>query len=197
MVEGAVNCDQKPHFSNFMTCCKLPTVNFNSYSNCSQYQKSNDKVPSMCALDCLFRESKALDNDQLNMSNLRTMLKNVISNSEFMDVFLLSFDQCKTPVYEKIKNFKISSRIPLQGKSLFQQCSPVASLYANCALKNSFLNCPSTSWNKTSNCETAKEYLATCAKNFERGGGKLIVRGANRSSDMNWKVNSRNKTGNN
>ncbi|XP_030388490.1 uncharacterized protein LOC115634742 [Scaptodrosophila lebanonensis] len=165
----AFNCSEPPNFNNFdvNSCCRTPEINLNDVpQRCQQYIKqlksANENYPAyahICYPECIYRETGALVNGQLNMVQVKRFLMTHVhrKDRDILPEIERSFEKCLANIKGHMKKANIEAYNVLP-----HGCSPFASMIYSCVNAETFLHCPAKMWKSDRNCLIAKQFAEQC-----------------------------------
>ncbi|XP_005174908.1 uncharacterized protein LOC101896492 [Musca domestica] len=142
-----------------------------------------------CFLYCALNETgilPATPDAKLNENKLSTYLKEILANAtDMIPIMESSFKTCAVKVEEMSKKFKehfekkAAASASSSNESKTQDrmmrpppplCPHAASHLMGCVFKESFINCPSSLWSNTEQCNEIRDHMKNCKANKMKNG---------------------------
>uniref|UniRef100_W8C9N6 OBP47-like domain-containing protein n=1 Tax=Ceratitis capitata TaxID=7213 RepID=W8C9N6_CERCA len=190
---ATVDCTKPPRFVPPHLCCPVPDLNTEELmEQCADYAKLGPPPPPPpmgnrgppprggphrhgphhhpCLTECIFNQTGVLDaTRELNVDKFSELLDTAVKDNEEMAAIMEeSFETCsakaaefKVKIAEKAKDPGFAERMA-QHKSL--NCSPLAAMIMACTSMETFKNCPTSSWNDSVECNTARDFVKACKR---------------------------------
>ncbi|KRF97948.1 uncharacterized protein Dwil_GK27208 [Drosophila willistoni] len=137
------------------SCCTSPKVTIDAFKDaCGKYMPEGIPKVSACLHECIYNASNILNNNQVNLVNVRKMIQQALgTDSDFTDVLVEGIGNCSGSINDMKKTMKRRPR-PLAGMEV---CSPLPMMISVCAQRYVTTHCPESQWIPTVTCENARQ----------------------------------------
>ncbi|KAH8396668.1 hypothetical protein KR215_002167, partial [Drosophila sulfurigaster] len=170
-----MDCSKRLDYNTVSSCCPRPSLNFDAFRpSCGKFMQegkpkispvSKEYLPklasvnvrnySQCLFECIFNSNNVLDGMELNVSNARKVLQDMLgANKDFLDIYVESMRNCSSNMESLMKRMRRN-----MGQN---NCTKVALFLSWCTAENIFAHCPATSWRSSQSCEEAHDFMVNC-----------------------------------
>lgn len=128
-------------------------------------------------MSCFMNHTGIMKDNKLNENNLSAYLKIALkNNADMIAPIEMSFKTCATKQAELFEKFKskmekIKQKLPANPQQDRMMRPPLCSLHEihlmACVNTDTFMNCPSSKWSDTQECNNLRDYMKKCKPKME------------------------------